>query len=427
MRPDRALYPESGFTKSDAMRYYRGAAKWLLPHLRDVPISFKRYPDTVDGISFWEKDAPSFTPKWVKTFSVPRRSGEPEIRYVVVNDVRTLLWIVDVGGIEIHPFLHRAPHIARATSVVFDLDPGSGADIRDCCRVALLLRDVLTTVGLQSLAKVSGSKGLQVYVPLNAGAAHQATEPFARLTADVLAEAYPKRVVSRMPKELRARKVFVDWSQNADYKTTVSVYSLRAKSATPYVSLPVTWEEVERAEDLYFDPDAALRRMARMGDLFAPLLTMKQALPVTPVLTARSVPRAKRSDDEPGAIVNGIRLPRPKSQSSRRLFLIAKTEQGEELWMEMLGRFQRWILGPDRIALPAGDLAVEKEWYRGEVPPRWRGRVSIEEAGPYELIEGSLARGRLDLWFTGRRLDGEWVLRLTNGSWELRPQLARVQ
>src|SRR5881394_931494 len=142
-RPDRVLFPESGFTKRDAIDYYRAVARWLLPHLKNRPVSFKRYPDTIRGESFWEKDAPSFTPKWVKTFSVPRRSGESEIRYVVVSSVRTLLWIVDVGGIEIHQFLHRAPRIERARSVIFDLDPGGGADIRDCCQLALLLRDVL--------------------------------------------------------------------------------------------------------------------------------------------------------------------------------------------------------------------------------------------------------------------------------------------
>src|SRR5436305_6678667 len=187
-RPDRVLFPASGFTKKNAVDYYRRAAKVLLPHLKNVPLSFKRYPDTIDGESFWEKDAPSFTPKWVKTVTVSRRGeAEADIRYIVVNDVKTLTWLVDAGGIELHPFLHRAPKLETATSVVFDLDPGTGADIDDCCDVALLLRDALAALKLKSFAKVSGSKGLQVYVPLNTKASHAATETFARFVADALA------------------------------------------------------------------------------------------------------------------------------------------------------------------------------------------------------------------------------------------------
>jgi bifunctional non-homologous end joining protein LigD len=276
VRPDRVLYPATGFTKKQAIDYYKRAAKFLLPHLKNVPLSFKRYPDTVRGESFWEKDAPSFTPRWVKTIAVPRRAGESDIHYVVVNDVKTLTWLVDTGGIELHPFLHRAPKLDVATSVVFDLDPGTGASIDECCEVALLLRDALGKIGFESLAKVSGSKGLQVYVPLNTNATHDTTEAFARLVSDELARAYPKLVVSKMAKQLRARRVFIDWSQNADYKTTVAVYSLRAKRESPFVSMPLTWTEVARHAPLEFTPDAALKRLARKGDLFAPVLRMKQ-------------------------------------------------------------------------------------------------------------------------------------------------------
>lgn len=271
----------NGFTRKGAIDYYRRVAKVLLPHLKNVPLSFKRYPDTVDGESFWEKDAPSFTPKWVKTVAVPRRGeDESDIRYIVVNNLRTLTWLVSVGGFELHPFLHRAPKLQIATSVVFDLDPGAGADIEDCCDVALLLRDALAALKLKSFAKVSGSKGLQVYVPLNTNATHDATEAFARFVADALARAHPKRIVSKMAKQLRAKRVFIDWSQNADYKTTVSVYSLRTKREKPYVSMPLTWDEVEKHAPLEFTPEAALRRIAKKGDLFAPVLKLKQKLPL---------------------------------------------------------------------------------------------------------------------------------------------------
>ncbi|HET7433338.1 MAG TPA: non-homologous end-joining DNA ligase, partial [Thermoanaerobaculia bacterium] len=275
---DRVLFAETGFTKADALDYYTRVARVLLPHLKNRPLSFKRYPASVRDESFWEKDAPSFTPSWVKRFAVPRKSDESEIEYIVINDARTLKWLVDVGGIELHPFLHRIPKIDVATHVVFDLDPGEGANIKHCCRVALLLRDALAAIDLQSFAKVSGSKGLQVYVPLNTNITHDATEPFARMVAEELARAHPKLVTAKMPKQYRAKKVFIDWSQNASYKTTVAVYSLRAKSAKPWVSMPVTWEEVKAARGLYFSPEDALARVEEMGDLFAPVLKLKQKL-----------------------------------------------------------------------------------------------------------------------------------------------------
>ena len=278
-RPDRVLFPKSGFTKNDAIDYYERVAKWMLPHLKNVPVSLKRYPDSVRGESFWEKDAPSFTPDWVRTVAVPRRSGQSKIHYIVIDDVRTLAWVADAGAIEIHPFLHRAPHIERATSVVFDLDPGEGASLKTCCEVALVLRDALGTLKLKSVAKVSGSKGLQVYVPLNGTASHDATESFARFVAEELARGNPNLITAKMGKQFRAKKIFIDWSQNADFKTTVSVYSLRAKRERPFVSMPVTWEEVEAADDLHFDPDAAVARLKKIGDLFAPVLRLKQTIP----------------------------------------------------------------------------------------------------------------------------------------------------
>src|ERR1051325_4771715 len=325
----------------------------MLPHLKNVPVSFKRFPDTIRGESFWEKDAPSFTPAWVKTFAVPRKSDESEIRYIVINDAKTLTWIASVGGIEIHPFLHRVPHVERATSVVFDLDPGTGATFADCCDVALILRDALAAVKLKSFAKVSGSKGLQVYVPLNGDATHDATESFARLVAEELARAHPKRLTAKMAKELRRKRIFIDWSQNADYKATVAVYSLRAKREQPYVSMPVTWEEVDDRKVMDFTPEAALARLRKVGDLFAPVLKLKQKLPIAVQSSAArpaQAPRPARGDTS---------LPKQKSQSGRRLFVLVKGVSGDERWLDMPGQFKRWILRPDRrggkrlIAMPA--------------------------------------------------------------------------
>jgi bifunctional non-homologous end joining protein LigD len=426
-RPDRVLFPETGFTKADASRYYKAIAKALLPHLKNRPLSFKRYVDTIRGESFWEKDAPSFTPSWVKRVAVPRRGeGEEDIDYIVVNDAKTLAWIVDVGGIELHPFLHVAPRVDLARAVVFDLDPGEGADIRDCARVALVLRDALP---LQSFAKVSGSKGIQVYVPV-APTPHVATEAFARLVADELARRHPTRIVSKMAKPARAGKVFIDWSQNADFKTTVAVYSLRAKSDEPHVSMPVRWEELEKPKKLSFDPEEAIARVEKLGDLFAPVLKLKQRLPGVEHASGLlpSLPKAGRSPTR-----HESALPKAGSQSGRRLFLLVNGVSGNELWLDMRGRFKRWILRPDReggdllIAMPAGDFEIDPAYRRGQVPKEWQSRVKIEDAGSYELIEGSSQRRRFDLWFNGRILGGEWLLEKTSAdsthkSWRLAPR-----
>ena len=408
-RPDRVLFPVTGFRKSDALAYYKAVAKVLLPHLKNRPVSFKRYVDTVRGESFWEKDAPSFTPDWVERVPVPRRGeGGGDIEYILINDLGTLTWVVDAGGIEIHPFLHRAPRIDLATEIVFDLDPGEGADILDCAKVALLLREALRGVQLESFAKVSGSKGIQVYVPIR-GALHGVTEPFARVVADELARRHPKLITSKMTKALRANKVFIDWSQNADYKTTVGVYSLRARSDTPYVSMPVKWEELvkPKRKALYFEPDAALARLKKVGDLFAPVLKTKQGAVLATGQPAR--PQAGRR-------TASQQMPKASSQSGRRLFVLVKTGTGNELWTDMRGKFKRWILRPDReggellIAMPAGDFAIDPAYYRGEVPKEWKNRVTIEDSGAYEVIEGSYQRNRFDLWFNGRLLKGEWIL-----------------
>jgi bifunctional non-homologous end joining protein LigD len=399
--------------KAGAVSYYRSIAKTILPHLRNRPLSFKRFPDDIGGEFFWEKDAPSFTPAWVKRFPVPRREGGPPIEYVVCNDTRTLTWLAGVGGIELHPFLHKIPRIDVATHVVFDLDPGEGADIRDCAKVALLLREALP---LESFAKVSGSKGIQVYTPLKRGATHDATEAFARGVAEELARAHPKLIVAKMAKALRRGKVFIDWSQNADYKTTVAVYSLRA---TGLVSMPVRWEELTRPRKLAWTPSEAIARVKKVGDLFAPLLNVGRA-------SARPAPPPPegRAEARPA-------LPKPSSQSGRRLFLLTKTETGNELWLDMRGRFKRFLLRPDRegggklVAMPAGEFDIDPAYYRAEVPKPWKGRVTIDDSGAYEIIEGSWQRKRLDLWFSGKVMSGEWLLEQMgeeHRSWRLRPR-----
>lgn len=430
----RVLFPATGFTLDDALAYYDRVAGVLLPHLRRRPMSFKRYPSTVRQESFWEKDAPSFTPAWVKTFPVPRREGGDDIHYVLVNDLRTLRWVVGAGGIELHPFLHRVPKIAQPTHVVFDLDPGEGAGTVDCCEVALLLRSALAALQLESLAKVSGSKGLQVYVPLHTAVTHETTELFAQLLAGELARSHPSQIVAKMTKTLRRGKVFIDWSQNAGYKTTVAVYSLRAKREEPYVSMPVSWNEVTRtardgkAARLEFSPEAALKRIAKSGDLFEPLLKVKQRLPHAAVAIEKQVATPANAS-RPRA---SAAIPKPSSQSGRRLFVVTKTEMGNELWLDMRGKFKRWILRPDRngtnalIALPAGDFAIDPSYYRAEVPAAWCDRVTLEDSGSYEVIDGSYQERMFRLFFNGKVLAGEWELvKIEAGeehrSWRLTP------
>jgi len=280
---EKVLYPAAGFTKGQVIDYYIRIAPVLLPHLKNRPITLKRYPDGVDGFFFYEKQCPSHRPDWVKTTEVPSQREEGKIDYCLMNDLPALVWAANLADLELHTFLHRAPAITRPTSLAFDLDPGAPADMMLCCRVALWLRAILDELGLQSFAKTSGSKGLQIYVPLNTAATYEKTKAFAHSLAEKMEREHPEHVVSRMQKALRKGKVLIDWSQNDEHKTTVNVYSLRAKPQ-PTVSTPVNWQEVEStakegAVPLEFTSDAALQRVEKQGDLFAPLLTLKQRLP----------------------------------------------------------------------------------------------------------------------------------------------------
>jgi len=231
---DKVLFP-SGFTKGQVIDFYVRASDYLLPHLKDRPITLKRYPDGVQAPHFYEKDAPRYTPDWIRTYNVPRRSGEAVIRYIVIDDLPTLVWCANTANLELHPFLHKVPHIDRPTAVAFDLDPGEGADLLTCAQVAFWLKDAFAADGLESFPKVSGSKGMQVYVPLNTAVTYEKTQPYARGLAQRLEQEHPDIVISEMAKVKRTGKVFIDWSQNSDFKTTVAVYSMRAKRSEPYV------------------------------------------------------------------------------------------------------------------------------------------------------------------------------------------------
>lgn len=279
---DKPMYPEVGFTKGQVIDYYTRISPALLPHLRDRPLTLKRYPDGVDGDFFYEKQCPAHRPEWVQTAPIVAR--RKTIDFCLANDLPTLVWAANLADLELHTSLSKADRIERPTVLAFDLDPGPPATIVECSQVALRLREILDSLGLESYPKTSGSKGMQVYAPLNGEVTYDETKPFARALAELLERRHPDLVVSSMKKELRVGKVLVDWSQNDEHKTTVCVYSLRAM-ARPTVSTPLAWDEVEDAyrsgdpDGLVFTSDEVLERVDEHGDLFAPVLELEQELP----------------------------------------------------------------------------------------------------------------------------------------------------
>jgi bifunctional non-homologous end joining protein LigD len=284
--PDKFLYPAAGFTKAELLDYFHRVAPVLLPHITDRPMTFRRYPDGVDGEGFFAKNAPRGTPDWVRTVVLPTpgsTKGRDRIRHVVVGDLATLMWAGNLAALELHvPQWKVGPRggVRRPDRIVFDLDPGGPATVVECCEVALRLRAALAGDGLESYAKTSGSKGLQVYVAVPE-TSDERTSAYARELAGRLADETPDLVVDRMERHLRRGKVFVDWSQNNAAKTTVAPYSPRARQ-TPTVSTPVTWDEVEECrspEDLMFLPRDVLARVEEFGDLFAPLLEPARTRP----------------------------------------------------------------------------------------------------------------------------------------------------
>ena len=282
---DKVFYPETGFAKGQVIDYYAKIAPALLPHLKDRPVTLKRYPDGVEGKFFYEKRAPSHRPAWLKTAEVPSKTDPGgKINYCLINDFPSLIWAANLGNLELHTFLARKQSLQRPTQIVFDLDPGAPADVRDCAEIALRIRELLVKIKLTCLIKSTGSKGLQVHIPLNTPTSFEATKSFARALAITMQQAYPDRIVHDMKKNLREGKVLIDWSQNDPSKTTVNVYSLRAR-ARPFAAVPLLWDEVSRyvrkgdSECFFLEAEEVLARVKKDGDLFADLLRIRQKLP----------------------------------------------------------------------------------------------------------------------------------------------------
>lgn len=329
---DKVLYPAAGFTKGQIIDYYARIAPVLVPHLKNKPLTLKRYPNGVDEPPFFEKNATQHRPEWVKTVPIWSEGNKRNVNYILCNDLPTLVWVANLAAIELHPSLSFGQEITCPRSLVFDLDPGPPANIVQCCRVAMWLREIFEHFNLQSFPKTSGSKGLQIYVPLNTKTSYDETKRLAHALARLLETEHRDLVVSDMKKAIRTNKIFVDWSQNDEHKTTVSVYALRARER-PTVSTPVTWDEVEHAlkkkdpKLLVFESKQTLERVEKMGDLFAPLLNLKQKLPKLPgiaeaeaatVAGGLQMAAQAQSRKRPGAKKTSSAAKRPTPKKTRK-------------------------------------------------------------------------------------------------------------
>jgi bifunctional non-homologous end joining protein LigD len=444
---DKVLFPGSNFTKGDLIDYYIKIATYVLPHLHGRPLTFKRFPNGIHEEFFYEKDAPSFTPRWVKKAKVWRVSGESQINFVVLNDLPSLVWAANLANIELHTLLAKASKINQPTVLVFDLDPGEPAGGLQCAQVALWLREILDRLGLQSFVKSSGSKGLHFYVPLNTRTTYETTQPIARALAQLLERQHPEMVVAEMAKRRRLGKVFIDWSQNSPHKSTVCVYSLRAKHETPWVSIPLEWKEVElglKKRDsavFYCDVNGALKRCEKMGDIFAPVQELHQKLPANLTEAIRELEQARTRKPVPYTLRDGwlreyeakrdfrkteeppptVKRPRPAERP--RLFVIQKhaaRSMHYDFRLEMDGVLKSWAVpkGPPyeraekRLAMQVEDHPLDYARFEGTIPPGnyGAGTVMVWDIGTYDLLDGNVYSGKLHLNLHGKKLKGEWIL-----------------
>ena len=457
---DKVLYPEAGFTKGEVINYYIQIAPVLLPHLKDRPLTLKRYPNGVNAEFFYEKRAPKYRPSWLQT--APVKSGHDPtgiINYCLANDLPSLVWAANLADLELHTFLAKKQNVEKPTQIVFDFDPGAPADVTDCAQVALWTKTWLEQLGLKSWIKSSGSKGLQLYVPLNTPVTYELTKPFARTMALALEKAYPDRVVSDMKKSLRHGKVLVDWSQNDSSKTTVCVYSLRAK-AKPYVAAPLTWEEVARCHEkddpshVFFETKAVLKRVEKMGDLFADVLTLKQKLTqaiiekiptlgaaeTKPVSNARKKASASRAIPEfsdPGELETYQKkrdfkkthepAGKVKTGGEEGMYVIQKHDASHlhyDFRLAMGGVLKSWAVpktipyqkGEKHLAVEVEDHPLDYADFEGIIPAGQYGggTVMVWDVGRYRMLGGTPLgawhEGLLHLELKGKKLDGEWTL-----------------
>jgi len=438
---DKVMYPETGFTKGEVIDYYIKISPALLPHLKNRPLTMKRYPDGIHGNYFYEKNAPSHTPSWIKTTYFGRNTGDEPNRHILVNDLPTLVWSSNMANLELHTVLSKAPKLTVPTMLVFDLDPGPPAAILESAEVAFLIKEVLDSLNLESFAKTSGSKGVQVYVPLNTPTDFETTRGFAEVVALMLANQHPDRIVSTMSKQARTGKVFIDWSQNAEHKTTASVYSLRASREIPSVSTPVSWKELHaaikkgNADKLYFEPAEVHQRVKKMGDLFEPVLTMKQKIPRKfHAPKQKVVQKGDRSLKAYEAKRDFTKTKEPapakgkKKQGKKEPMFVIQKHAARRLHydfrLEMDGVLRSWAvpnglpteLNDKRLAVHVEDHPMNYAKFEGIIPSGnyGAGTVMVWDIGTYTTMEQDPIKayyeGKLHVYLQGEKLKGEWVL-----------------
>jgi bifunctional non-homologous end joining protein LigD len=443
---DKIYYPKVKFTKGEVLAYYIKIAPFILPHLKGRPLTLKRYPNGVDAPFFYEKQCPKPTPAFVQTCQVARHHESGTIHYCLVNNLPTLVWAANLGDLEMHTFLSKAPRVHQPTQIVFDLDPGPPANAVQCAQVALWIKEMFDNLGLEIFVKSSGSKGLQIYVPLNTPTSYAETSPFAKAVAQTLEKAHPELVVSDMKKKLRGGKVLVDWSQNSETKTTVCVYSLRAKER-PFVSMPLEWSEVEKClakKDpslVFFDAGQALKRVEEKGDLFSPTLTLKQSLKkaLKTFASGKSMSatksRLKGIGDGSISAYNAKRdftqtaepSGKIKAKGKHPLFVIQKHHASHlhyDFRLELDGVLKSWAVpkGPQtdmetkRLAMMVEDHPYDYAHFEGTIPKGnyGAGTVMVWDIGTWENLgpephEG-LKSGKLHFQLNGKKLKGEWAL-----------------
>lgn len=443
---DKVYYPKTGFTKGEMLAYYIKIAHVLLPHLQGRPLTMKRYPNGVEAPFFYEKQCPQPKPPFVETCQVARHHNPGDIQFCLVNNLPTLVWAANLGDLELHTFLSKAPHVHKPTEIVFDLDPGEPANVVQCAQVSLWIKEMFDNLGLEIFVKSSGSKGMQLYVPLNTPTTYEETSPFAKAVAQTIEKAHPELVVSDMKKELRKGKVLVDWSQNSETKTTVSVYSLRAKDR-PFVSMPLEWAEVEkclRKKDpslVFFEAQEALKRVEEKGDLFASVLLLKQDLKKALGASSQSPIKADktrlkgRGDGSIGAYNEKRDFTKTAEPSGKRaksvgrkpLFVIQKHAASHlhyDFRLEVDGVLKSWAVpkGPPtdlqakRLAMMVEDHPFDYARFEGSIPPGnyGAGTVMVWDIGTWENLgpepEEGLKNGKLHFRLTGKKLKGEWAL-----------------
>jgi bifunctional non-homologous end joining protein LigD len=437
----KVMYPETGFTKGEIIDYYIQVAPVLLPHLKDKPLTLKRYPNGVDGMFFYEKRAPKYRPSWLKTTLVT--SDEHKIDYCLVNDLSSLVWVANLADIELHPMLGKKQDVDCPTQIVFDLDPGAPANAIDCAQVAVWLKEIFDKLKLTSFIKSSGSKGLQLHVPLNTPTTYEITKAFAKAVAMALTAAHPDCVVYDMKRSLRAGKVLIDWSQNDRSKTTILAYSLRAKPH-PFVATPLKWGEVTAAlkkgndpASLFFEAKEVLQRVKKLGDLFADVLTLKQKLPKNALKeVAAAVPSGGTKSSSKLAAYDAKRdfkqtsEPSGKSKSGKaveNLFVIQKHDASHlhyDFRLAMGGVLKSWAVpktipttkGEKHLAMQVEDHPLDYASFEGIIPHGnyGGGTVMVWDTGKYRMLGGTPGeawkKGLIHFELEGKKLKGEWSL-----------------